>query len=29
VNRMDPPHNEIKKQVRMMTEGMEMIRVVV
>ena len=29
VNRMDPPQSEMKKTVRMITEGMEMIMVVV
>ena len=29
VKRIDPPHSDMKKQVRMMTEGIEMIMVVV
>jgi len=29
LNRIDPPHKEINKQVRMITDGIEMIIVVV
>ncbi len=29
LNRMDPPHKERSRQVRMMTDGMEIIMVVV